>query len=275
MRRWLVLLIVAAPALLYGQQPIGKPLAFEVAAIKSLGPFSTIPVLGPGCDGGFPRVEHNRFTVTTTAFALITWAYGFNRNGGCSFVSIGDFLNGGPDWLRSEKFEVRALMPDGSPDYTTGQFLNGEAPVLERMIAQMLADRFKLVLHTEKKDVPVYALVVAKNGPKLVEAKGVFVARSRGAAPQPNVRVLRARTSVTYLALSLVIEARRPVIDRTGLTGIFDIELTFAPFNAPVADSPAPDLFTAVQEQLGLKLEPARAPVDVLVIDSAEKPTSD
>jgi len=162
MRRWLLVLFVAASALLHGQTPPNlKPLAFEVASVKPLGSFSPIPALGPGCDGGFPSVEHNRFTVTTTAFALITWAYGFNKNGGCTFVSVGDFLNGGPDWLRSEKFEIRALMPEGSPDYTTWQFLNGAAPALEHMIAQLLADRFKLVVHREKRDAPVYTLVVA------------------------------------------------------------------------------------------------------------------
>jgi len=166
-------------------------------------------------------------------------------------------------------------MPEGSPDYTTWQFLNGAAPVLEHMIAQMLADRFKLELHTEKRDAPVYAFLVAKNGPKLVVSKGEFAPRGRDSAPQPNVRVLRARTSMTYLALSLVIEARRPVIDRTGLAGDYDIELTFAPFNAPVADSIAPDLFTAIQEQLGLRLEPTRAPVDVVVIDHVERPAPD
>jgi uncharacterized protein (TIGR03435 family) len=80
---------------------------------------------------------------------------------------------------------------------------------------------------------------------------------------------------MTYIALSLVIEARRPVIDRTGLTGDFDVELTFAPFNAPAADSTAPDLLTAVQEQLGLKLESTKALVDVLVIDHVERPTPD
>ena len=84
---------------------------------------------------------------------------------------------------------------------------------------------------------------------------------------------MRARTTMTYLALMLVIEARRPVIDRTGLTGDFEFELEFAPFNATAADSTAPDLFTAIQEQLGLKLESARAPVEVLVVDRAERPS--
>ena len=276
MRRWLLLLVVTAPVLLRSQTPTQKPLAFEVASIKTVGSFTPIPQLGPGCDGGFPRVEHNRFTVTTTVFALITWAYGFNTNGGCTFVSVGDFLTAGPDWLRSEKFEIRALMPDDSPDYNTGEFLNGKAPALESMIARMLADRFKLVVHKETKEASVYALVIAKGGPKLTPSAGDIPAAWRQRTPQtPNVRVLRARTSMTYLALSLVIEARRPVIDRTGLTGDFDMELTFAPYNSAVADSPAPDLFTAVQEQLGLRLEPARAPVDVLVIDHVEKPTPD
>jgi len=97
-------------------------------------------------------MEHKRFSVTTTPFALITWAYGYNKNGGCTFVSVGDFLTGGPDWIRSEKFDIRALMPDGSPDYNTTEFLNGKAPVLERMIARMLADRFGLVVHKETKE---------------------------------------------------------------------------------------------------------------------------
>jgi len=285
MRRWLsrsVLLFLVAIGTatpLRGQAPQTagqRPLVFDVASIKPLGSFTPIPQLGPGCDGGFPRVEHNRFTVTTTVFALITWAYGFNKNGGCSFVSMGDFLTGGPDWIRSEKFEIRALMPDGAPDYNTGEFLNGKAPALEGMISRMLADRFKLVVRREAKEAPVYALVIAKGGPKLTPSTGDIPAAWRQRTPPtPNVRVLRARTSMTYIALSLVIEARRPVIDRTGLTGDFDVELTFAPFNAPVADSTAPDLFTAVQEQLGLKLESTKEIVDVLVIDHVEKPTPD
>ena len=266
-------LILAAGIVAFAQN---QPKAFEVASIKPLGPFSPIPALGPGCDGGFPRVEHNRFTVTTTVFALITWAYGFNKNGGCSFVSVGDFLTGGPDWIRSEKFEVRALMPDDLPENATFEFLNGKTPALEAMIARLLADRFKLVVHKETKQAPVYNLVVANGGPKLNRPSAVGPERfgtGRGRGDSPGTRVMRARTTMTYLALMLVIEARRPVIDRTGLTGDFEFELEFAPFNAPVADSTAPDLFTAVQEQLGLKLESARAPVDVLVIDRAERPS--
>src|SRR5262245_4461243 len=200
MRRWLLLLLLVAPAVLHAQAP---PPAFEVASIKPVGSFTPIPQLGPGCDGGFPRVEHNRFAVTTTAFALITWSYGFNKNGGCTFVSVGDFLVGGPDWVRSEKFDIRSLMPEGSPDYNTGEFLNGKAPALESMILRMLADRFKLVVHKATKEAPVYALVIAKGGPKLTPSTGDIPAAWRQRTPPtPNVRVLRARTSMTYVALS-------------------------------------------------------------------------
>src|SRR5215471_14896143 len=85
--------------------------AFDVVSVKSLGPASAeaLARFGSGCDGSFPRVENRRFTVATTAFALITWAYGFNKNGGCGFVNNGNFIVGGPAWIRSERFEVQGL----------------------------------------------------------------------------------------------------------------------------------------------------------------------
>src|SRR5262249_28466865 len=95
------------------------PEAFEVASIKPLGEANAAALarFGDGCDGGFPRVERNRFIVSTTAYALMTWAYGFNKNGGCSFVRYGGFISGGPAWIKSERFEVQAVMPEGSAEY--------------------------------------------------------------------------------------------------------------------------------------------------------------
>src|SRR6476659_4587146 len=88
--------------------------SFEVASIKPAGPAAAenLARFGGGCDGGFPRVDHNRFTVTTTLYALMTWAYGFNNHGGCSFVSYGDMISGGPAWVKSDRFQIQAVMPD-------------------------------------------------------------------------------------------------------------------------------------------------------------------
>jgi uncharacterized protein (TIGR03435 family) len=254
------------------------PDKFEVASIKSLGEANAAALaqFGDGCDGGFPRVDHNRFTVTTTAYALMTWAYGFNKNGGCSFVSYGGFISGGPSWIRSEKFEIHALMPDGSPEYATGQFLNGEAPKLELMIKNLLSDRFQLAIHRETKQVSGYNLVIGKDGPKIRVAKDTDAPpprAQRGPPPVPGVQRVYMRTTMTYVALMLGVITRRPVVDQTGLTGDFIFDLEFAPPDRPVGDSSAPSVFTAVQEQLGLKLESAKVPAEIVVIDGAQKPS--
>jgi uncharacterized protein (TIGR03435 family) len=273
----LVLLFTAHPAPEHQAQSTD---AFEVASIKPAGeaPAAALLRFGGGCDGGFPRVDHNRFTATTTLYALMTWAYGFNNHGGCSFVSYGDFISGGPSWTKSERFTIQALMADGTPEYTTTQFMNGDAPKLELMIKNLLTDRFHLTIHREMKEVSGYALVVGKDGPKLTAAKdtnGTRVAapvqrRTDGSVTQ---HVVAPKTSMTYIALMLGVITRRPVLDRTGITGEFTFDLEFAPIDSAVGESSAPSLFTAVQEQLGLKLESAKVPAEVLVIDRAEKPS--
>jgi len=260
---------------------------FEVASIKALGEANAAALarFGDGCDGGFPRVERNRFTVTTTVYALMTWAYGFNNRGGCSFVSYGGFISGGPSWIRKERFEIQALMPEGSPEYTTGEFLNGKAPKLEIMIRNLLADRFQITAHRETKEVPGYLLVVGKDGPKIrptteTEGRagegrgGAVPPGQRGPAPAPGSQRFAAnRMTMTYIALMLGVSTRRPVLDKTGLAGEFTFQLEFTPPDAPPGDSPAPSLFTAIQEQLGLRLESARVPAEVIVIDRAERPS--
>jgi uncharacterized protein (TIGR03435 family) len=256
-----------------------RPDAFEVATIKPLGEANAevLARFGGGCDGNAPRVDHRRFTVSTTLYALITWAYGFNKHGGCSFVSYGGLIAGGPAWIRSERFAIQALMPEGSSEYTFGQFMNGQAPQLEVMIRNLLADRFHLSVHREMKEVPGYTLIVGKNGPRIRPATDGDVPpprAQRGAPPTASRRVYQ-RTTMTYVALMLGVITRRPVLDRTGLTGEFIFDLEYAPEDAPPGESSAPSVFTAVQEQLGLKLESAKVPAEVIVIDRAEKPSED
>ena len=256
------------------------PDAFEVVSVKSMGPASAeaLARFGSGCDGSFPRVENRRFSVATTAYALITWAYGFNTHGGCGFVNNGNFITGGPDWLRSERFDVQAVMPDTAPVSTLGEFLNGSAPAVEAMLRTMLADRFKLAVHREMRDAPVFALVAARGGAKVPAAKRgdptmYRIDRQRDADGLTVDHLIVSNADTTYIALMLTLLTRRPVVDRTSLEGTFSFDLRFAPQDAKPGDSSAASIFTALQEQLGLRLEDSRAPVEVVVIDRAERPS--
>ena len=163
------------------------------------------------------------------------------------------------------------------------------------MLRSLLADRFKLVVRQEKRELPVYALVKARSdgglGPRM-KASAVDcgpTGRGRGApapgsppGPPAGCRALITPSGVNFegqttahLATVLGMAVRQTVIDKTGLVGGFDLQLSFSPDSAPAPDSNLPSLFTAVQEQLGLKLESTRAPMEVVVIDSVERPTPD
>jgi uncharacterized protein (TIGR03435 family) len=256
------------------------PELFELVSVKAMGPASgeVLARFGSGCDGSFPRLENRRFNVTTTAYALITWAYGFNKNGGCGFVTNGNFITGGPSWIRTERFAVQGVMPDSAPIPSIGAFLNGDAPVLEAMLRGMLADRFKLAVHREIRDARVYALVTARGGARLTAARdgdqvSLGIEQRRDASGLTVNHLIVGRMGMTYIALMLGNITRRPVVDRTELAGEFSFDLPFAPLDAKPDDaSAAASIFTALQEQLGLRLEDSRAPVDVLMIDRAEKP---
>ena len=256
--------------------------AFEVASVKPMGdaPGEALAAFGGGCDGSFPRVEHNRFRVTTTVYALMTWAYGFNDRGGCSFVANGNVLTGGPSWVKSERFEIEAVLPSGAPAYSLTQFMDGQAPRLEAMLRRLLAERFTLRVRRETRDVPVYALVVGRGGAKVPAAKpGEPVRFTIGRAQDPNggvsdYQLVVSNVGMNRVALMLGLVLRRPVVDRTGLTGEFTFSLRFAPPTAPPSDTSAPSITTAFQEQLGLRVEDSRGPVEAIVIESAERPSA-
>jgi uncharacterized protein (TIGR03435 family) len=175
-------------------------------------------------------------------------------------------IEGGPAWLDVDRFDIEAKTENAAPG------AEGYRQIL-LMLQSLLEDRFKLAAHSEEKQQPVYDLVLSKGGSRLKDANANEPTRQQMGRGQ----MIATATPIGQLTPLLSFVAKRQVIDKTGLTGLYDFTLTYA-FEAPGPDAPpavdpnAPSIFTAMQEQLGLKLESARGPVNVLVIDHAEKP---
>ena len=195
-----------------------------------------------------------------------------------------DQLINEPEWAKSERFDIQGKVT--GPDAT---LLARFTPDQRRMafFEQVLKERFGLVAHHETRELPEYALTPAKGGVKLEDGKpdphasrdmkpnaGWF---RTGSTPGGVKRVEFSGVPVVRLLQILSSEAGRTVVDKSGLTGKYNFTLSWRPAleqaAADEAGDSAPDLFTAIQEQLGLKLEPIRGPVDVLVIDHIERPT--
>jgi uncharacterized protein (TIGR03435 family) len=300
-------LVVSVPIML------GAPQAFDVVSIR---PSSPAPAGGRGgaaggCASDLPKVGPSRFAVANaTLYALIVSAYFSNGTPFvCAFVNKFGLISGGPGWIRSDRFTIQALAPAGSPSYTFQQFLDGKAPTLQIMIQNLLADRFRLVLHRGTKEVPVYFLTVAKGGPKLErleEGSCRRVAPIDPAKPPTSVgqeerprcgagsgifgtasgMTVRWDLSLGEFASIVSQLLDRPVIDKTGITGMVKFNMEFAadqaitgPFgelrpSIPEAAVPSgSSIFTAIQEQVGLKLEAATGPVEVFVIDHVDRPS--
>jgi uncharacterized protein (TIGR03435 family) len=233
-----------------------KPLTFEVATIK---PTATTDFwrLLPTPDG---------YTATNVSlFKLIGEAYG---------IVDPKLISGGPHWIDRDKFDLEAKFDAASVPGAQNLTHTQRAAMLQ----PLLADRFHLKLHHETKYLPVFNLVLAKGDPKLQPTPGApddMISSTCQYTRGPG-SAQAARCSMNNLVDALRDITGRTVIDKTSLTGLFNYTLRWTPDNAPApaaSDTPAPDIFTAIQEQLGLKLEPSTAPLDVLVIDSAEKPT--
>jgi uncharacterized protein (TIGR03435 family) len=189
--------------------------------------------------------------------------------------NVRDFqVSGGPGWRDSERYSIEA--EPGHPISVDGPNSSGAAEV-RQMLQSLLSDRFKLSMHRETKEMPMYALVLAKDGPKLRENPlGVGPGSSAGGNGKGQFNA--KQVPIGALAPFLANQLGRMVENRTELKGVYDFTLTYMP--EPVAgpgtpapaDSDLPSIFTALQEQLGLKLDPIRGPVETLVIDHAEKP---
>jgi uncharacterized protein (TIGR03435 family) len=210
---------------------------------------------------------------------LIANAYGIRQ----------DLISGGPGWVESDHFDFDAKV--AGVDVETYKKLNRDQK--RAMLTSALTERFKLKVHTETKVIPVYELTVARGGPKLKETAPVETKPAdgpgSGSGGSPAIAVGRKMTSfsiggghyqmsgapMSALANQLSSVERRSVIDRTGLTGNYDIDLKWTPDDAPAGGDgdTGPSIFTALQEQLGLKLEAAKGPVETLVVDHAEAPS--
>ena len=186
---------------------------------------------------------------------------------------------GEPEWVNSEVFDIEAKV--AGPDVAAFSKLDSDQ--LQAMLRQILAERFGLVAHRETRELPVYAMSVAKGGPKLKEFvfdPAVPASARRGGGVQMSMGMIATHEcTIPYFLSMLSRQLGRTVIDRTGLTGNYDFTLRWSPDNGATSASEGaqtdalPSIFTAVQEQLGLKLESTKAPADVLVVDHIERPS--
>jgi uncharacterized protein (TIGR03435 family) len=223
---------------------------FEVATIKPTRP-----------DEHGPRYDfrNRRFSVIHASLSdLLKFSFGLQQ----SQIAKTE------DWVNSESYDISAE-PDGEGDPSIKQW--------QSMVGKLMADRFQLKFHFEKREQSVYVLSVVKSGPKLTKSQSDANAPGgMGIGPPGHLGATNQTMADIANLLGLGV-LNRPVMDQTGLTGRFDLRLTWTPDGPPPAtegaDAP-PDLFTAIQEQLGLKLVSARAPVDVLMIDHDERPSA-
>jgi bla regulator protein blaR1 len=222
--------------------------------------------------------------MNTSLQALIQEAYGVQANQ----------IAGGPDWIKTALFDLE-IGPQDDKSATSGmsivQRLEQSKIRNQRLLQAALAERFKLALHPETRELPTYALVVGDEGSKLQPAKPAssypdLVMGPEGKPLDKSFRIkldgsrsgLEARGITTAdIASHLARELGTVVVDKTGLAGTYDFSLNWKSdrngnFNTPASDASLPSLSTALQEQLGLKLEPQKGPMQVLVIDHAERP---
>jgi uncharacterized protein (TIGR03435 family) len=232
--------------------------AFEVATIKPSKPDL------PG--KGFTMRGREVLTINTTVMDLITFAYDLHAKQ----------LSGGPAWAETDRFDITGV-PDNPGRPNVKQF--------KLMVQKLLADRFGLTFHKEQKELSVYAIVPAKSGMKLTKSTSDPNSLPGIGMGAPGKLVARNATLEDFAQMLQGTVLDRPVVDQTGLKDRWDFTLTWTPDQSqfvglglkipPPSDDPTapPDLFSAFQQQLGLKLDSAKAPVPTVVIDKVQKPS--
>jgi uncharacterized protein (TIGR03435 family) len=179
-----------------------------------------------------------------------------------------------PGWAGSTYFNIEASSDPSVDEKLKHLSSDAGRQQKETLVRAMLADRFKLATHFETRELPIYELIVAKSKPKLEETKSDGTTVNHGRA---HIDVEGGNNSLTVLAEELAKEVGRPVVDKTGIPGRYNLKVRWTPDNVLAAGTAPPDappsIFTALEEQLGLRLKSAKGPVQVLVIDHAEMPS--
>lgn len=229
-------------------QEVPNKLEFEVASVKPAD-------LALSSNGGSHSSKASPGRIETRNLYLknlITWAFRLNNNQ----------VVGGPAWMGTAGWDIDAKLPVGATMSQVPEMMKG-----------LLAERFHLVYHRETRILPVYELIVAKNGSKLNET-----ASTESSMSSSPTRIRYLAGTMSDLIAQLTSYLQRQVIDKTELKGRYDMDLRFAPVdpNSPVeaaTQETRPSIFSALEQQLGLQLKATKGPVEVLVVDSVDKAT--
>ncbi len=255
-------LLANAPA--FAQADNSPKLAYSVTSIKPSNP--------DGHANGFFSMPWgavtDRFTARNMNLAgLLRAAYGVPLGAEDSRIT------GAPAWAKSEEFDV-----DAQIDGATVEALKKLSPeqrllAQQQMLQQLLADRCKLAAHHETRDLPIYTLVIAKNGPRLQSAKPGEKYTSTLSGPGRVQSLTAQAATLVRLVQRLEVALGRPVVDKTGLTGEYDCKVEWTSDDGQDGSSDLPSsIFTAMEEQAGLRLVAGKGPVEVIVIDRLERP---
>jgi uncharacterized protein (TIGR03435 family) len=249
-----------------------QPPTFEVATIKPSDPNKVLPPMLQ-----FPLGSFQATGMTLRQFIAMAYQLPFDT----------PQIIGGPPWISSERFDVMAKYDDSVAAQISKLPANQQRGPYRTMVEHLLADRFKLRIHRETRELPSYTLVLANSGAKL--KLGVIESNLPDNVPQSRIAVPGSGSLAGHNAslemLTKVLSAQseiggRSVVDKTGLSGSYDFTLKWSPDATNGAPSAAaeiqkdlPSLFTALQEQLGLRLTSGKSPLEVIVVDSAEPPS--
>jgi uncharacterized protein (TIGR03435 family) len=241
-------------------------------------------ILPSGCGGNYPiQIDPGRIAVYgTTLHVLVTWAYGEGKFDyqSCRRLSALNLIAGGPGWGRTELWDLQATIPQDEQIYTQDQLIRGEAPRFRRMLRNLLAERFNLVIRSETKEVTAYALTAEKGAPRLTlrpeidtEVRGMLTRQSPGIMPERGLFFVKD-SPISDLIPLLEKDISALIVDQTGLTERYSFVIEYTPLdrlNSGGTPFAGPSLFSALPEQVGLKLEKTKKTTETWVIESADR----